>query len=523
MEKEKILILLTLFAVVFIFNSCLTTGDRVNMEEFKRQLEEGGQAIPVTETAAVSEAGGPTEAGRPVTAEAAAIGGAAPKETQAAATPVPVKKVAAAVAAKKPAVKPASAEASASAIASADKSAGKPTRETAAEPAEAQVKAAAAVAAEKPAQGNNLKWILVSVFAVSFALFALIAFIMARKRQAAEEDEGPLRASIRPEAQPVVAPEKAVEEYKKVENPVVEAQVSSPKSQEEPPASQVLKEEDTAFKQQAKEVEQVEKEEPASVDLPGEASAKPESTADKPAPQEPASAEATAGEPAQQEPAAASASDKSAADKPADKPADEPAQEKQEFTHPEDESARQAQVAAIQASQTPAAQPQAEASASAPASADKPAGMPAQPQAKVGEGMAGVTPTQFAAGSKGNAVHIYYKVGGDSPEYRTIRITVPQGWSKPSTLPAEEGYFMASLNGGRIISTATEEMSMIITVYGLPAETGEVAVVFGERRGGGPGVTAQAEPGQVIFKIETEGRGTTDLMEISDSPTVEIN
>ncbi len=137
--------------------------------------------------------------------------------------------------------------------------------------------------------------------------------------------------------------------------------------------------------------------------------------------------------------------------------------------------------------------------------------------------MAGISPTQYSAGSKGNAVHLHYKVGGDSPEYRTIRITVPQGWSKPSTQNTEEGYFIASLNGGRIISTAAEGMSMIITVYGLPADTGEVAIVYGERRGGSPGVTVQETPGQAVFKVETEAEGSTDLMEIEDSPVVEVN
>ena len=123
-----------------------------------------------------------------------------------------------------------------------------------------------------------------------------------------------------------------------------------------------------------------------------------------------------------------------------------------------------------------------------------PVAMPGK-EGQFGEGIAGISPTQFTAGSRGNAVNILYKVGGDSPEYRTIKITVPDGWSKPGTVISDEGYFVVATNGGKILSTAAENMSMIIGVYGLPAEKGEVSITYGERRGGGPGVSVQTLPG----------------------------
>jgi hypothetical protein len=465
MRKPGMLFILAIIPFIFVISSCLTTGDRINMDEFNRQLEAGGQGEGVTRTA---EALSTTEnaAAAANTAAAAegitgtAVAAAVTPVTQAAAvaeekTGVPVEKATAeeatAIPTKAPVKEPKPAATAITMKAKAVKITAAPTAITVKAKAVKIAAVAAPVkkepsAAETKTGGGNSNWAFIFIFAAALAVFALVAFILTRKKQEKEEALPPQPG---PQAE-AIEPEKAAEEYKAA----AELKPEPPAPEPQPQAGQ----------------------EPEPV----------------PEPQPPAEQQA--------EPVPEEKPEETAA------PAEGPAAEK-EYVHPEDASARQAQIAAMQAPGAPVAQPE-----------TPPALVP-----QTGEGIAGISPTQFTAGSKGNAVHILYKVGGDSPEYRTIRITVPEGWSRPSTVNTDEGYFTASLNSGRIISTAAEKMFMIVTVYGLAADTGEVAITYGERRGGGPGATAQEQTGQTVFKIETEGRGSGELKEIEDSPVVEIN
>jgi hypothetical protein len=420
MHKRGIFLIIPIIFTVLFFNGCLTTGDKVNMEELKRQLEAGGQAIPVTETAAVSEEAGAAQAAKP--AEKAVAAAATAEETAApAAVPskIPVKttvkKLKKSAAAAVPAAK--IKEAKAAAVPAAKIK---------------EAKAAAVPAAPAAENKNNIMFYLLA-FAVAIAVIALIAFIRMRKTAVKDENAAPEPApGIKSRAEEIKTGEVAGE-YKTVEaekpaepGPAIAAGLAAATAA---PAAEEIKE------------------------MPEE------KIEEKPEP--------GGGSYGEQEPAAA-------------------------------------QEAVLEPS------------------GPVPVPLPGK-EGQFGEGMAGVSPTQFTAGSSGNAVNILYKVGGDSPEYRTIRITVPDGWSKPGTLNSDEGYFIASVNSGKIISTAAEDMSMIIGVYGLPAEKGEVSITYGERRGGGPGVSVQAAPGQAVFKIETEARGTSEIKEIEDSPVVDVN
>jgi hypothetical protein len=426
MYRKGIALIFIAFLSVIFLNSCLTTGDRVNMDEFKRQLEAGGTAMDVTQTAQVEAAVNEATAQETKVVAAAAVTQEPAKEatqepaTEPTAKPVvkhaPVVKAPAAKIEKQPAVK---------------------------------AKAAAPVKKEEPVQqagaqgkGNN-KLMLAAVFAAALAVFALIAFILTRKKREKEEEEILPGVSIKPVE---TAPEKAVEEYKETaalkQGPLPQSPEPAPQAQPAPQAEAAPEKQPEDAQEQAAEQAQKQVNE-----------------------QTPAAAEKT--------------------------------QEPDNYS---------------------------ETTATVEASPQPPPAVPfPEKQSQYGEGIAGISPTQFAAGSQGNAVHLLYKVGDDSPEYRTIKITVPEGWSKPGTLNTDEGFFTASVNGGRLISTAAENMSMLITVYGLPAESGEVAVTFGERRGGSPGVKVQAQPGEAVFKIETEARGSTELKEILDSPVVDVN
>jgi hypothetical protein len=401
MNNKGILLLISVFFMALFLHACLTTGDRVNMEEFKRQLEAGGQAMDVTQTAqakaAVEEYGSSAE---PETKTAvAALQEMEPNEqpstakTAEPAAPPPLIVKTAVVKTEK-----------------------QPVAENKAKIQLKEEKTAESVPKTAP---DNFKWILVQVFTAAFAVFCLIAFILSRKKK--EDDDEETAAPLKPQdfKPAYTAPEKAIEEYR--ETAVLKPEPVKP-----------------AFKPESQF-----KPEPVQESLPEEKQPEPDNYV------EPVSVE--------------------------------------------------------------------------PVPPLPPAVPLPEKQLQYGEGIAGISPTQFGAGTQGNAVHLLYKVGEDSPEYRTIKITVPDGWSRPGTVNTDEGYFTATVNGGRLISTAAENMSMVITVHGLPAVRGEVAVVFGERRGGSPGVKVQLQPGEAVFKIETEGRGATELKEILDSPVVEVN
>lgn len=459
--KGSILIILAISQFLF-FSSCATLGNRISMDEFKKQLEDSKEMTEEEQQKAIDEA--------------AAAQAKLQKEQAQAATPVPE-------ATEAPAIKPTKAPTTAfvkiKPVSTPVTSAVKKTN-IAATPA--AIKKAPVEQAQRP-EGDAFKWILVAVFAAAFAIFALVAFILAKRKRDKDEEkeEVPLPE---PGIQPAVnVPETAVEEYKKSEQAVQIEQVEKttepvpPKTEISPPAETLTS--------QAPELAPI--------------AETPSSQAETPPPQ------------------------------PAE-PAPRPEAAHEVEGRVEDEGKEQ-ESENEQAAKEAFAQPDsvfAKASVSAKASADMSAGVLAGKTAdampgQYGEGMAGISPTQFAAGSQGNAVHLLYKVGGDSPEFRTIKITVPEGWSKPSTLNTDEGYFTAAVNTGNIISTSAEDGIMLITVQGLPAEKGEVAVTYGERRGGSAGVKVQAQPGEAVFKVETEARGSTELKEIEDSPVVDVN
>ncbi|HRU39676.1 MAG TPA: hypothetical protein P5511_07345, partial [Candidatus Goldiibacteriota bacterium] len=369
--KAKISILISILLLSITVSSCLTPGDRVNMEEFKRQLEAGGQSVEEEREAETGEA-----------VEAAAQAEGAHNEAEPGVTG-----------------------------GKSDK-----TEIFAIAPAKAAVEAVP----EKPKTGGNaFGWIFVFVFAALFAVFALVAFIISRRKK--EDEQGEIAAE-----KPHVQTEPAREA------PVTEA---------------------------AEEI----KADPAAENAAAETEKTPE-----------------AGLPEEREKAG---------------------------KYRPRESFDEEKEAAAEALNAPApAMPQQV--------------VPPAKEAVFGEGKAAVSATQFAAGSGGNTVSLSYRVGPDSPEFRIIRITVPKGWSVPSMIASEPGYFTASTNSGSITSVSCEGMTMTVAVAGLAANTGEVLILYGNKTGGGPGAKAQDAAGQAVFKIETESKGGKELLEIESSPVV---
>jgi len=151
---------------------------------------------------------------------------------------------------------------------------------------------------------------------------------------------------------------------------------------------------------------------------------------------------------------------------------------------------------------------------------ERPETLPANEDTKSGK--ARISPVQLKAGSTGNTVHVIYNVGEDSPEYRNIRITIPDNWPLPSGVAQDDGYVTAEVKGGKLISKTVEGRVITISVYGLAAITGEIIVTYGDKCEGGKGVSIPDIKGTVNFILETETEASKEIKPLEDAPSVEI-
>jgi hypothetical protein len=148
-------------------------------------------------------------------------------------------------------------------------------------------------------------------------------------------------------------------------------------------------------------------------------------------------------------------------------------------------------------------------------------------QASPGDGIADISPSVVVSGSAGNTMIITYTNGATqwaaSPDYGTLKITIPAGWDAPSKIGAANGYFTESLSGGTLNETAVNGQDIIIRVYDLPAD-GTITVTYGDTSGGGVGATAGSS-GYVTFTVASDDDssvGGEDPSPISSSPLVEV-
>jgi hypothetical protein len=101
-----------------------------------------------------------------------------------------------------------------------------------------------------------------------------------------------------------------------------------------------------------------------------------------------------------------------------------------------------------------------------------------------GSGEVATTVTSVRNGAGARTVTFDYVAASGGVADGTLRLTIPAGWSRPSTAPAKPGYVTAtkgtvSVHGG------------IVTISGLGlAGNQKLRVVYGDRRAGGPGAHA---------------------------------
>jgi hypothetical protein len=89
-----------------------------------------------------------------------------------------------------------------------------------------------------------------------------------------------------------------------------------------------------------------------------------------------------------------------------------------------------------------------------------------------------------AAASTGNTVVFVYKAAPGGIEDGTLTMTVPDGWSGPSTGSHDPGYITATAG-----STSTSGRRITLSDVYLSSDA-TLTIIYGSRAGGGPGAQA---------------------------------
>jgi hypothetical protein len=129
----------------------------------------------------------------------------------------------------------------------------------------------------------------------------------------------------------------------------------------------------------------------------------------------------------------------------------------------------------------------------------------------IGEGTATAAPGTVTAGSAGNTMIITYTSGvhawASSPDYGSIRITIPAGWPAPNSVNnLASGFFTVTASSGSNMNALAVGQAIIISVQSLsPGST--ITVKYGDMSQGGPGAGAQPLPGTADFLVESTTLG----------------
>ena len=133
-----------------------------------------------------------------------------------------------------------------------------------------------------------------------------------------------------------------------------------------------------------------------------------------------------------------------------------------------------------------------------------------------GTGTLGAAPTSFVAGSTGNTVTLTYTAAAGGMSSGAVRVTVPAGWSAPSTTSTAAGYTTAS--------TGTVGVAgQVITVTGVTlAGGGTLTILYGSGAGGGPGATAPTGVGVATWQGEQRSSAGGAFTNLGSSPSITI-
>ena len=138
------------------------------------------------------------------------------------------------------------------------------------------------------------------------------------------------------------------------------------------------------------------------------------------------------------------------------------------------------------------------------------AAVPASAAANNGTGTMTTTTTSVTFGSTGHVIAFTYTAALGGVANGGVHLTVPNGWSAPSTTGGAAGYATASAGTVSIYGQT-------IVVLGVTlASGGTLTLTYGSRKAGGPGATAPLSAGAATWTAteKSTSGGTETVLEI---------
>jgi len=126
-----------------------------------------------------------------------------------------------------------------------------------------------------------------------------------------------------------------------------------------------------------------------------------------------------------------------------------------------------------------------------------------------------MSPSSFVSGDSGMSVTFTYTAGelgwiGPDPLYGTLKIKVPSDWSPPSLTLTDPGYFSVALpSGGTLVGVGVNGNDIVIKAADIPALTGKIVIVYGDKNFGGSGASIGASGTFIITSEAGEAGDTT--------------
>ena len=97
-----------------------------------------------------------------------------------------------------------------------------------------------------------------------------------------------------------------------------------------------------------------------------------------------------------------------------------------------------------------------------------------------------------------------------------VRVTVPTGWTPPSTTSTAAGYSTATIG---TLSVSAQR----ITVSGVTLAGGQtLTIVYGETSSGGPGATASAATGPQTWQTLEKSSSAGTLTLLASQPVITV-
>jgi hypothetical protein len=133
-----------------------------------------------------------------------------------------------------------------------------------------------------------------------------------------------------------------------------------------------------------------------------------------------------------------------------------------------------------------------------------------------GSGTMNLSPTTSTAGSTGNTIVFTYTAATGGMANGEIAVTVPSGWSAPTTSTTAAGYTRPN-TGSVIVSGQTVEVTGVTLAAGRT-----LTITYGSKRYHGPGATASSTVGAATWTTRQKSTSAGTLADIASQPSLTL-